>query len=225
MAMRERRTRRPACLVVVQLDRLVASVDAPPFTRRESRERPPATASVADILATMVARSGTIGALAVLIGVVIAAPASAGSPPKIGHYAGTSTTNAVNNGPQTFGMSISHSSCASAGGKVRHKAYCVTVNVQGGPQATCADGTIAEEFFPVYEPIALSAKRTISHAYTLYAGPGGQVSDMHLSGTSKVGTFEFSLKVSASGTATGTMNYSVAGCNSGPLKITAKRKK
>jgi hypothetical protein len=188
-------------------------------------ERAAATAAVAGTLARMAARWRTTGALAVLVALAVAAPASAGSPPKIGHYAGTSTTNAVNNGPQTFGMSISHGSCASAGGKVRHKAYCVTVNVLGGPQATCADGAIAEEFFPVYEPIALSAKRTISHAYTLYAGAGGQVSDMHLSGTSKVGTFEFSLKVSTSGTATGTMNYSVAGCNSGPLRITAKRKK
>ncbi len=164
-----------------------------------------------------------IGVLAALV--AAAAAAAASSPPKLGPYVGTSTTNALNNGPQTFKMSISHNKCASPGSKLLHKAYCVTVNTLGGPQATCSDGSIAEEFFPVYEPIALSAKRTISHTYTLYAGAGGQVSDVHLAGTSKVGTFEFSLKVSTSGTATGTMNYSVAGCNSGPLKITAKRKK
>jgi hypothetical protein len=172
----------------------------------------------------MVARVRTAGLLALIFGVVFAAPASAGSPPKLGRYVGTSTTNALNTKPQAFDMSISHSSCAAPGAKVRHKSYCVTVNVTGGPQATCADGSIVEEFFPVYEPIALSAKRTLSHNYTLYAGPGGQVSDMSQAG-SKVGTFEFSLKVSTSGTATGTMNYSVAGCNSGPLKITVKHKK
>jgi hypothetical protein len=176
-------------------------------------------------LPRMVAGWCTIGVLVTLAAAVVAAPAATGSSPKLGHYVGTSTTNALNNGPQTFKMSISYSKCASPGGKLLHKAYCVTVNTLGGPQATCSDGSIAEEFFPVYQPIALSAKRTISHAYTLYAGAGGQVSDVHLSGTSKVGTFGFSLKVSTSGTATGTMNYSVAGCNSGPLKITAKRKK
>lgn len=173
----------------------------------------------------MVARSRTIGVLAALIAVAVAAPATAGAPPKTGRYVGTSTTNAVNNGPQSFQMSIAHGTCAAAGGKVRHRAYCVSVSALTGPQATCSDGTIAEEFFPVTEPIALSSTRKLSHTYTLYAGADGQVSDHHLSGTNKVGMFEFSLTVSTSGTATGTLNYSVAGCNSGPLTVKAKRKK
>jgi len=197
-----------------------------PVLRAGELSAPPATArSLARILRRVVARWRMIGLFAVLIAIAVAAPASAGSAPQTGTYVGTSTTNAVNNGPQTFDMSISHGKCASAGGKLRYKAYCVSVDIQGGPQATCSEGVIAEEFFPISEPIALSPKRTISHTYTLYAGAGGQISDTRLPSTSVVGTFAFALTVSTAGTATGTMNYSVAGCNSGPLKIRVKRKK
>ena len=168
---------------------------------------------------------GFVFVLALVSGAAVAVGAAAGSPPKLGHYVGTSTTHAANQGPQSFDFSIAHNKCRSPGSKLLHKAYCVTVDTLGGPQVTCGDGSIVEEFFPIYEPIALSAKRTLSHNYTLYAGSGIQVSDLHQPGTSKVGTFEFSLKVSTSGTATGTMNYSVAGCNSGALKIAAKHKK
>jgi hypothetical protein len=157
--------------------------------------------------------------------IALAAPAWAAAPPRTGSYVGTSTSNATGNRPQPFSMSVSHGSCAAPGSSRRRRTYCVTVNVQSDPQTTCSDGSIVEEFFPIFEPIALSPARTISHTYTLYSDAGGQISDTHLPGTSAVGTFEFSLSVSTSGTATGTMNYSVAGCNSGPLTIKAKRKR
>ena len=171
----------------------------------------------------MFARARTVALLAAVLAGAAAAPASASIPPKTGHYAGTSTTHAAGNGPQAFEFTVTHGTCAAAGSTRRHHAYCVAVNTQTGPQATCGDGAIAEEFFPAYEPIALSASRTISHTYTLYADAGGQVSDRHLTGTSKVGTFQFSLKLSTSGTATGAMNYSVAGCDSGAVTIKARR--
>ena len=85
-------------------------------------------------------------------------------------------------------------------------------------------GSIVEEFFPVYEPIALSPARTLSHTYTLYSQADGQLYDRPVAGTTPAGTFEFSLKVSTTGTATGTMNYSVGGCDSGPLTIKARRR-
>jgi hypothetical protein len=156
--------------------------------------------------------------------VALAGPAWGAAPPRTGSYVGTSTTNAVGTGPQPFSMSISHSSCAAAGSLSRRRAYCVTVNTQGGPQTTCSDGSIVEEFFPVYEPIALSPARTLSHAYTLYSQADGQLYDRPVAGTTPAGTFEFSLKVSTTGTATGTMNYSVGGCDSGPLTIKARRR-
>jgi hypothetical protein len=162
--------------------------------------------------------------LATCAAVVLAAPAWGAASPRMGTYVGTSTTNAVGTGPQPFSMSVSHSSCAAAGSLSRHRSYCVTVNTTGGPQVTCSDGSIVEEFFPVYEPIALSPARTLSHAYTLYAQADGQLYDRHVAGTATAGTFEFSLKLSTTGIATGTMNYSVGGCNSGPLTITAKRR-
>jgi len=155
---------------------------------------------------------------------VLAAPAWGAAPPRTGAYVGTSSTNAIGTGPQPFAMSVSHGSCAAAGSLSRHRAYCVTVNGSYGPQVTCGDGSIVEEFFPVYEPIALTPARTLSHTYTLYAQADGQLYDRHVAGTTAAGTFEFSLKLSTTGLASGTMNYSVGGCNSGPLTIIAKRK-
>lgn len=153
-----------------------------------------------------------------------AAPGWAAAPPRTGAYTGTSSTNAVGTGPQPFSMSVSHSSCAAAGSLSRHRAYCVTVNTVDGPQVTCGDGSIVEEFFPVSEPIALTPARTLSHTYTLYAQADGQLYDRHVAGTTLAGTFQFALKLSTTGVATGTMNYSVGGCNSGPLTISAKRR-
>jgi len=163
-----------------------------------------------------------VGAAALFV--ALAVPAWGVAPPRTGTYSGTSSTNAVGTGPQPFSMSVSHGTCAAAGSLARHRAYCVTVNSLYGPQVTCSDGSIVEEFFPVYEPIALTPARTLSHNYTLYAQADGQLYDRHVGGTTTAGTFEFSLKLSTSGTATGTMNYSVGGCNSGPLTISAKRK-
>jgi hypothetical protein len=173
----------------------------------------------------LLARRNAIALIAAALSIALAAPAWAAAPPRTGSYVGTSTTNAVGQCPRPFEMSISHGSCAAPGSSRRHRAYCVSVNVQGGPQTTCSDESITEEFFPIFEPIALSPARAISHTYTLYAEAGGQLSDTRRPGMSAVGTFEFSLSVSTSGTATGTMNYSVGGCDSGPLKIKAKRKR
>ncbi len=176
-------------------------------------------------LAPMLNLRSVAAGIVALLSLALTGSAWAAAPPRTGSYVGTSTTNALGQGPQPFGMSISHGSCATPGSSRRHRAYCVTVNVQGGPQTTCSEGSIVEEFFPIFEPIALSPARALSHTYTLYSDAGGQLSDTHQPGTSVVGTFQFSLSVSASGTATGTMTYSVAGCNSGPLKIKAKRKR
>lgn len=173
----------------------------------------------------MVRRIGLslIGSVAVLA--PAAAPALAAAPPRTGTYVGTSSTNAVGTGPQPFSMSVSHGRCAPPGSLSRRHAYCVTVNTAYGPQVTCGDGSIVEEFFPVSEPIALTAARTLSHAYTLYAQADGQLYDRHVAGTTLAGTFQLSLKLTAGGVASGSMNYSVGGCNSGPLTISAKRKR
>ncbi|HEX7610054.1 MAG TPA: hypothetical protein VF380_05210 [Solirubrobacteraceae bacterium] len=170
------------------------------------------------------ARRAAGAAGAAIAAIALAAPALAAAPPRTGTYVGTSTTNVAGQHLQPFSMSISHSSCAAPGSLSRRRAYCVTVNIQGGPQTTCGEGAITEQFFPVYEPIALTPARTLSHTYTLYSQADGQFYDRHVAGTTAAGTFQFSLAVSTTGTATGTMNYSVGGCNSGPLKIKAKRR-
>ena len=158
---------------------------------------------------------------------VLAVPAEAGTPPKLGTYEGTISTNAPGNKPQTFTMTVTHTSCRKPGSGALHKSYCATVQALSIVQTPCpSEEFVDDAFFPVSEPVALSPTRKISHNYPLYQEGGGQIEDHFSKGETVVGHFEYSLSISTHGTATGKAHLTFAsGCDSGPLTITAKRKR
>ena len=149
--------------------------------------------------------------------------------PKTGHYVGTSSTNVAGGKPLAFELDVARSKCAAPGARAKHKAYCVTVAPVSLIQTPCpATEFVDDEFFPATEPIALSAKGTISHTYPLYAGAGG-VSDSPAGGGSKDGSFQFALAVDNRGNATGSArlqaNFGEGECDSGVVAIAAKLKR
>jgi len=155
------------------------------------------------------------------------AVASASSAPRTGRYTGHSSTNVKGNSPLEFSMTVTNDLCASPGATKRHRASCVTVDALSLVQSPCTDGFVADEFFPATEPIALRAGK-IAHRYTLYSS-GGQTYDRKIAGGTKFGSFQFSLTVTTHGTAFGSMHYSAqtasGSCDSGTVRISAKRKK
>ena len=162
---------------------------------------------------------------------VLSAAALAGSGPQAGTYSGHSSTNVTGNPPLNFTMSVAKGTCAAPGGRSRRKAFCVIVDATSLIQSPCAGSDfVADAFFPATEPIALSSSRAISHTYALYSSAGSPISDRKFPGGAKVGSFSFSLKLSMSGTATGSMHYAAGDsqgsgtCDSGVVSITAKRK-
>ncbi len=152
-----------------------------------------------------------------------AAVASASSAPSTGRYTGHSSTNVKGNSPLGFSMTVTHDLCASPGASKSHRASCVTVDALSIVQSPCTDGFVADEFFPATEPIALRAGKIV-HRYTLYSS-GGQTYDRKIAGGTKFGSFQLSLTVTSHGTASGSMRYSSATCDSGTVNISAKRKR
>jgi|NGEPerStandDraft_9_1074522.scaffolds.fasta_scaffold52151_1 hypothetical protein len=165
--------------------------------------------------------------VAVLVAACSAAPALAGSsgPPKIGTYAGQSSTNVTGNASLAFEMGIAQGKCSAPGGGKRHNAYCVTVSAGSLIQSPCpGQEFVDDEFFPVTEPIALTRKRKISHTYSIYSSEYEE-SVRHIAGGKKIGTFLFSLQVDTHGNATGSASFDDGSCVSGLVKISAKLKK
>lgn len=157
----------------------------------------------------------------VVTGVALAAAGK----PKVGTYHGHTTTNVAGNAPLDFEMAIARAKCAGPGGGKPHQAYCVTVAAASLIQAPCpGQEFVSDEFFPVTEPVALSAKRRISHLYTLYTVSGGTY-DHPVRGATRVGTFKWTLQVDTRGNATGTADFEGESCASGLVHITAKLKK
>lgn len=157
----------------------------------------------------------------VMAGIAVAAAGK----PKVGTYDGHTTTNVAGNAPLDFEMAIARARCAGPGGGKLHEAYCVTVATASLIQAPCpGQEFVSDEFFPVTEAVALSAKRRISHRYTLYTSAGGTY-DHHVSGATKVGTFKWALQVDTRGHATGTADFEGSSCASGLVHITAQLRK
>jgi hypothetical protein len=160
------------------------------------------------------------------VSLALAAPAFAASHPKTGNYTGTSSSNVANAPPQPFAFSVAHAKCATAGASPahRHTAYCV--DIAGGTQLQrqCTDGTYGGAYIPLDTEFALSKRGSTSHTYTVYSDAGGQLSVFASAGATTVGTFALTLNVTAKGTASGSMTYTVADCTSnGAIQITAKR--
>ena len=163
--------------------------------------------------------------------VLLTAGTAAAAGPQTGTYVGHSSTNVAGNDPLNFTMTISRSSCAKPGGKLRHTAFCVIVDAASLIQSPCAGSDfVADAFFPATEPIALSSTRSISHRYSLYSS-GGQIYDRVFPQATKVGFFALTLKLTTHGSAAGSMHYSAGDtsgggtCDSGVVSITAKRKR
>jgi hypothetical protein len=174
----------------------------------------------------VLARGKRVAGVVAVVALALAAPALAASHPRTGNYSGTSSSNVANAPPQPFAFSVTHGKCASAGASPthQHKAYCFEIEGATQIQRQCPDGTFGGAFVPLDAPIALSKGGSTSHTYTVYSDSGGQLSVYPLAGRTAVGTFALTLKVTAKGTASGSMHYNVAGCTSnGAVSITAKR--
>ncbi len=165
-----------------------------------------------------------MGLVVACVALALAAPALAASHPKIGNYTGTSSSNVATAPALPFSFSVLHIKCPTAGSPAtaRHTAYCIDITGGTQVQRQCPDGTIGGAYVPLTTPIALSKAGTTSHTYTVYTDSGGQLYTNPLAGRTSVGTFALTLKVSPSGHATGSMNYSVSGCTSGVVSIAAR---
>jgi hypothetical protein len=92
-------------------------------------------------------------------------------------------------------------------------------------QASCpAEEFVDDAFFPVTEPVALPPSLAFSHTYTLYSD-GGQTEDRSIPGGKAVGSFQYSLTVTAHGSASGKVHLTVGNCDSGLLTFSAKHKR
>jgi hypothetical protein len=165
-----------------------------------------------------------IALFAAIVALIAAVASAFGASPIQGPYVGTTSTNAPGNVPPRFSMTITKGKCAAPGRTARRIGYCATVKSLSLIQAPCpSEEFVDDAFFPVTEPVRLSRSLTISHTYTLYSN-GGQLEDKPITGGHAVGTFQYSLAVTAHGSASGTLHLAFGNCDSGALSFSAMHK-
>ena len=163
------------------------------------------------------------GAVALL---VTAACGNAATGPALGKYTGRATTDAAGAAPHSFALWIARGTCSTPSGGPPKQAYCARVSTGSFVQAPCAgSGLSYDAFFPIAQPMALSARSRIDHVFPLYVADGGAYA-APASGRVEAGSLRLTLLVTGQDV-TGTEHYRVdlgaddGVCDSGVVKLTA----
>jgi hypothetical protein len=174
----------------------------------------------------LVVRTAWLGAL--IVGLTVVAGARSAVAPLPGAYTGQVSTKVLGAKPGRYSMTVSHESCAPAGGGTPRLAWCVAIARSSVVPVICGDGAILSPFFPITERIALSPAGSISHQYELYYSPStGQTYEHRVPGGIRIASFWLALKIDGGGDAAGTARFVLSGaqgtCDSGVARISATR--
>src|SRR5262249_41498681 len=133
--------------------------------------------------------------LTVLVATLLLAPAAGATAPAVGGYAGKTTAATPAAKPHSVAFKIGRGTCAPPLGETKRQGYCVTFSTASFVRALWpGSGFAYDAFFPVADPMALSAAGRINAVFPLYVADG-EAFAAPASGRVKTGTFQLTLAV------------------------------